>query len=251
MKYVIYLRVSTKEQDLRTQKQICTKFLEGLPKSDVEPLIFYDSISSRKPLHKRKGLNEALNALQKGDVLVGQKVDRLARNEAEAHKIKDFLVKNHIGILMIDQPGVDDPMMFAIQAAFAAHEVALIRKRIKDKLAAKKERNERTGKVPYGFTLDKENLIPIRGADKKTVLKPGLLLQESHEQMVLAQMCELFDLGASYRRIAEILTDRGYKSREGKKFQHMSIYRILARTGRTRLRDQLQEDSGSLWSRAG
>jgi DNA invertase Pin-like site-specific DNA recombinase len=250
MKYVIYLRVSTKEQDLRTQEHICKKFLAGQPKSECEPLMFYDSISSKKPLHKRKGLNDALNALQKGDVLVGQKVDRLARNEMEAHKIRDFLLRNEIGILMIDQPGITDPFMFAIYAAFAAHEVIVLRKRIKDKLWAKKQRNERTGNIPYGFTLDQEKLIPIKGANKQTVLKPGLLLQECHEQEVLAQMCELFDMGASYRRIGQILADQGYKTREGKIFQPTSISRILARTGRTRSRDLPQEDSASLWSRS-
>ncbi len=248
MKYVIYLRVSTKEQDLRTQEQRCVNFLKTLNEKEFEYVIFTDSISSRKPLVKRKGINDALNALRKGDVLIGQKVDRLARNEAEAHKIKDFLHANNIGILMIDQPGITDPFIFSIYAAVAAKEVAFIRERIKHKLDGKKERNERTGKVPYGFTLDKENLIEVNGPDKKKVLKPGLLLQESREQLALARMCELFDIGLSFRRIAQVLDDEGYKNRVGKSFQHMSIYRILHRTGRTRSLDQPLEEKESLWS---
>jgi DNA invertase Pin-like site-specific DNA recombinase len=48
MKYVIYLRVSTKEQDLRTQEQKCLSYLKSLGNSDFKYLIFTDSITSKK-----------------------------------------------------------------------------------------------------------------------------------------------------------------------------------------------------------
>jgi DNA invertase Pin-like site-specific DNA recombinase len=250
MKYVIYLRVSTKEQDLRTQEQKCLSYLKSLGNSDFKYLIFTDSITSKKPLHKRKGLNDALNALERGDVLVGQRVDRLARNELEAHKIKEFLLNNKIGIMMIDQPGIKDPLIFSVYAAMAAQEVTLIRERIKDKLWAKKERKERTGKVPYGFTLDNEALVLVNGENKQKVLKPGLLLEDNSEQVILNQMTELFDVGLSYRRIAEVLTDLGYHNRVKKPFQANSIYRILRRIGKVRSKGQPLEDSKPLWSRS-
>lgn len=249
MKYVIYLRVSTKEQDLRTQKQKCLNYLKSLGNSDFEHLIFTDSITSKKPLHKRQGLNDALNALERGDVLVGQRVDRLARNELEAHKIKEFLLSNKIGIMMIDQPGITDPLIFSVYAALAAKEVALLRERIKDKLSAKKERNERTGKVPYGFTLDEKNLVLVNGEDKQKVFKPGFLLEDPSEQLVLNQMEELFDVGLSYRRICEVLNDLGYRNREKKPFQANSVYRILRRIGKVRSKGQPLEESKPLWSR--
>ncbi len=249
MKYVIYLRVSTKEQDLRTQEQKCLSYLKSLDDSEFKYLIFTDSITSKKPLHKRQGLNDALNALDRGDVLVGQRVDRLARNELEAHKIKEFLLKNKIGITMIDQPGITDPLIFSVYAALAAKEVTLIRERIKDKLWAKKERNERTGKVPYGFTLDKDCLISVNGENKQKTLKPGLLLEDPSEQLILGQMATLFDQGLSYRRISAVLTDLGYCNRVKKPFQANSIYRILRRIGKVRLKDQPLEESKPLWSR--
>lgn len=249
MKYVIYLRVSTKEQDLRTQEQKCLKFLKGMDSGEFQYVIFTDSITSKKPLEKRKGLNDALNALERGDVLVGQRVDRLARNELEAHKIKEFLLTNKIGIMMIDQPGITDPLIFSIYAAVAAKEVSLLRERIKDKLWAKKERNERTGKVPYGFTLDKESLISVNGQNKQKVQKPGLLVEDPSEQLILGQMTTLFDQGLSYRRICEVLTDLGYRNRVKQPFQANSIYRILRRIGKVRLKDQPLEETKPLWSR--
>ncbi len=250
MKYVIYLRVSTKEQDLRTQEQKCLKFLQNLNEGkEFTYSIFTDLITSKKPLEKRNGLNSALNALERGDVLVGQRVDRLARNELEAHKIKDFLIKNNIGILMIDQPGITDPLIFSIYAAVAAKEVAVLRERIKDKLWAKKQRSERTGGVPYGFTLNREKLVEVNGPDRKKILKPGILIEHPQEQEVLQQMITLFDQGLSYRRISEVLYDLGHRQRAGKKFAHTSICHILHRTGRARQRGQPLQESKPLWSR--
>jgi len=248
MKYVIYLRISTKEQDLRTQEQMCLKYLKSLDQGDLKYLIFTDSISSRKPLHKREGLNNALNALESGDILVGQKVDRLARNELEAHKIKEFLIKNNIGITMIDQPGITDPLIFSVYVALAAKEVSIIRERIKDKLWAKKERNERTGKVPYGYKLDPVNLVPVNGPNKSKIMKQGLLLEDPEEQAVVAEMLQLFEYGLSYRRIAEVLNETGYQYRDGKEFLHTAVYHILLRKGKRRCKDQPLEESTTLWS---
>jgi len=59
-------------------------------------------------------------------------------------------------------------------------------------------------------------------------------------------MCQLSEEGMSYQSIATILTQLGYKNREGKPFQKMSIYRILSRIGHTRSSDQLQEESTAL-----
>ncbi len=250
MKYVIYLRVSTKEQDLRTQEQKCLRFLREKNQGIFEYVIFTDSISSKKPLDERKGIQEALHSLKRGDILVGQKVDRIARNEKEAHIIRDFLEENKIGIMMIDQPGIEDPLVFSIYAAVAAKEVKLIRERIKDKLHEKQERGERTGSVRYGYTLDEANLILVNGKDKKKTLKAGILLENLEEQTVLQRMCELFDQGFSYRQISKILECQGYKNRNGNPWQHMSIYRILIRTGRTRFLEKPESIEGSAWSRS-
>ncbi len=249
MKYVIYLRISTKEQDLRTQEQKVLRVLREKEGKDVEYMIFTDSISTKKPLRKRRGLQEALNSLKRGDVLVGQKVDRIARNEEEAHTIKSFLEENKIGIYMIDQPGVSDPFIFSIYAAVAAQEVKLIRERIKDKLHAKQERGERTGAVRYGYRLDEDNPILINGKDKIKVLKPGMLLPRQDEQECLNLMCKLFDLGNSYRMVAHMINNLGYKNRKGNQWSHATVYRILIRTGRTRFRNQLQETEESAWTR--
>lgn len=230
MKYVIYLRVSTDEQDLRTQEQKCMKFLRYHDSSDFDYQIFSDKISSRKSLDKRLGIQGALNSLKPGDVLVGQKLDRLARNSYETHCILHMLEIKKCEVIMIDQPGIKNKVILGMYAGIAEEEVKTIRERIKDKLSAKKERNERiSGRLPYGYTLDPVNLVEVNGPNKTKVLKPGYLVPESHEQMVLSLMFRFFDEGKSYRQIARILTDLGYRSRRGTPFPHMSIYQLIAK----------------------
>ncbi len=243
MKYVIYLRVSTKEQDIRTQEQKCLKFLRANDPTDFKYEIYSDKITSRKSLENRPGIMQALRAIRKGDVFVGQKIDRLARNAYEAHYIQRELDLCDAELILIDQPGIKNKVIFGVYAGIAEEEGKTIRARIKDKLDAKKERNERTSsKLPYGYNkLDQTNLVQVNGKHKTKVFKPGLLLPESSEQLVLSQMFQWFDEGMSCRSIASELEKLGYMNREGNPFQHTSIYRILRRTGRTRPKGQPQE----------
>jgi DNA invertase Pin-like site-specific DNA recombinase len=243
MKYIIYLRVSTDEQDNRTQEQKCLKFLKANDPTDFKYEIYSDKITSRKSLEDRPGIMAALWAVGKGDVFVGQKIDRLARNAYEAHHIQRILDMKKADLILVDQPGIKNKVIFGVYAGIAEEEGKAIRARIRDKMEAKKERNERvSGRLPYGYNkLDQNKLVEVNGPGKTKVLKPGLLLPESSEQLVLAQMFQWFDEGMSCRNIALELEKLGYKNREGKPFQHMSIYRILRRTGRTRPKGQPQE----------
>lgn len=243
MKYVIYLRVSTKKQDTNTQLQMCLDFLKKKDSQDFSYLVFSDEITSKKALEKRKGICAALDSIRAGDVFVGQRVDRLSRNSYECHHIKRRLDEVGAELLLTDQPGISNKVIFGVYIGIAEEEVKLIRERTKNKLWAKKQRNERVGTVPYGFTLDMENLVLVNGKDDEKVLKPGLLLPLLHEQQVLTAMCRLFDQGQSYRQIANTLTDQGYRNRKGNPFQHMSIYRILSQTGRATSKDLLQEET--------
>ncbi len=244
MKYVIYLRVSTNMQDDRTQLEKCLQFLKHNSKKEFKYLVCTDTLSTRKKLDKRSGLQTALSSLGKGDILVAMRLDRITRNLHETTCIIHELEKKQADIILIDQPGIKNKVLLGLYAGIAEEEVKMIRKRITEKLAVKKTRNERISReVPYGFTLDLENLINIKNQDDAGwTMKPGLLVPESEEQEVLALMCQLFDEGMSYRMIAQELDDQGYKNRRGNSFQHMSIYRILCRTGRTRSVDQPLEE---------
>jgi len=249
MKYVIYLRVSTKEQDLRTQQQKVLRVLKERFGEDIEYMIFTDEISSRKPLNKREGIQAALKSLERGDTLVALKIDRIARNEAELHKIKGFLKKYEMEIIMIDQPELQTSAMFSLYAMFAAMEVKMIRERIKEKLHEKQQRGERTGSIRYGFKLDKDNLILVNGKKKgEKILKEGMLLEEDKEQECLTHMCNLFDQRLSYKQVSDAINAMGYRNRQGRPWNHALVYKILIRTGRTRFRPKLLENGVDCWT---
>lgn len=242
MKYVFYLRISTDQQDLRTQEQNCLKYIKQSDTSDFKYEVYTDEISSRKKLEKRAGVQAALKALKKGDVLVGMRVDRLARDLYETTCIIHELEKKQADIILIDQPGIKNKVLLGLYAGIAEEEVKMIRKRVSEKFEAKTARKERIShKIPYGYQLDLNNLIPIknRGKDGYT-MKPGLLIPDAGEQEVLAHMLRLSAEGKSLREIPPILTELGYSNRVGKPFQHMSIHRILSRVERTKSSDQPQ-----------
>ena len=244
MIYRLYLRVSTEEQDLRTQLSMCLQFITKLHGNDsFKYEVYTDSITSRCALEKRMGMQKCLSELKKGDVVIGLRVDRLARNAYEAHCIQHIVMTKGANILMVEQPGITNAVIFGMYAGFAEEEGKLIRARIKEKLDAKGERNERRSRhLPYGYQMHTSALVQTREGRGKTVMKLGLLIEEPVEQQVIAHMCALFDEGMNFRNIVQTLKDQGYKNRQGTPFQLSYLHRILSRTGRTRCKDQPQED---------
>lgn len=109
MAKVGYARVSTLKQDLNEQiaeleKFGCTKIFSGK--------------HSGKPEKNEEQLNELLNYIREGDVVVVTKLDRLGRSLSQCLKVLDMLTENKIGFIALNQ-GIDttkrkDPMAMAM-----------------------------------------------------------------------------------------------------------------------------------------
>lgn len=109
MAKVGYARVSTLKQDLNEQiaeleKFGCTKIFSGK--------------HSGKPEQNEEQLNELLNYIREGDVVVVTKLDRLGRSLSQCLKVLDTLTENKIGFVALNQ-GIDttkrkDPMAMAM-----------------------------------------------------------------------------------------------------------------------------------------
>lgn len=109
MAKVGYARVSTLKQDLNEQiaeleKFGCTKIFSGK--------------HSGKPEQNEEQLNELLNYIREGDVVVVTKLDRLGRSLSQCLKVLDMLTENKIGFVALNQ-GIDttkrkDPMAMAM-----------------------------------------------------------------------------------------------------------------------------------------
>lgn len=236
MKYVIYLRVSTKKQDHRTQLENCLKHLQSINKEEFGYLVFSDEITSKRTVYSRTGFQEALRALGKGDVLVAMRLDRIARYRQQLNWVADQIELKKATFLMVEQPGLDNMILWGIYAGMAEEEVKTMGSRIKETLYAKKQRGELTNHhAPYGFQLDKENLIPIKNRDGEGfTLKAGKLIDNPIEKQIIREMMYLFDGGKSYRLISMELEQLGHRNRQGNPFHKTSIQRILSKIGKHR-----------------
>lgn len=85
-----------------------------------------------------------------------------------------------------------------------------------------KEGRFRGGKAPYGYRLEKQGRKNIRGHEVNEIL-----VDES-EAPVIVHMFELSALyGYGCRKIASILTEEGYRNRNGKAFHPATVLNIL------------------------
>jgi DNA invertase Pin-like site-specific DNA recombinase len=102
----------------------------------------------------------------------------------------------------------DAEFMNGILDLAAAREVALIRARTRAALQAKKARNERVGKLPFGFQLSADGVH----------LEPC-----PDEQSILERINELRQAGYSLRKVADALNNESRFNRQGKPWNHVSL----------------------------
>jgi DNA invertase Pin-like site-specific DNA recombinase len=222
MKAIGYRRVSTAEQagsglGLEAQQSaiVVAAMRLGLPLVDT----FTDAgVSGGLTLEQRPSLLAALNAIEKGDVLIIAKRDRLGRDVLNVAMIQRLIERKHARIVSAAGEGSDDDgptsiLMRQIIDAFGQYERALIRARTKSAMAAKKTRGERVGGVPFGYVV---------GADGKT------LEVHATEQCVLGRLRALRAAGHTFQAVADELNRTGYRSRTGGAWSRQSVH-MLAR----------------------
>jgi DNA invertase Pin-like site-specific DNA recombinase len=140
-----YARVSTHDQTLNLQKDALEK--AGCTK------IFTDTASGAKT--ERKGLEEALNYVRKGDTLVVWRLDRLGRSLPHLITTMTALEERGIGFKSltenIDTTTSGGKLIFHIFGALAEFERNLIRERTQAGLIAARARGK-TGGRPNALT---------------------------------------------------------------------------------------------------
>ena len=142
MSLIGYARVSTSEG-----KQLLDRQVDALKEIGCER-IFEDKASGSNS--QRKGLDDCLNYLRKGDVLVVLDLDRLGRLASDLIKLIDELAEKDIGFKAINSPmDTTTPAgraFLQIQAAFAEMERNIIRQRVKEGIAAARARARARGR---------------------------------------------------------------------------------------------------------
>ena len=105
--------------------------------------------------------------------------------------------------------------MAQMASVFAELERAMIRERTRPAMMIKRGRRERISRqAPYGWDFG----------------PTGRLVDNAEEQRVLALIAKLRTERKSLRMIATMLNELGIVSKNGGRWRHSSVVRILART---------------------
>lgn len=170
-------------------------------------------------IEHRRGLADALNALQRGDVLLVAKRDRLARDAFLAVLVERAVAKKGCRIVSCAGEGTesDDPAAIftrRILDAVSELERSLIAARTRAAMREAKQRGQRVGHVPYGWQL---------APDGRT------LMRNDDEQGTLRLVRRLRAMGVAQFDIACELNARGLRTRRGGLFQRSFIAQLLQR----------------------
>jgi DNA invertase Pin-like site-specific DNA recombinase len=176
MNVIGYIRVSSDKQDLQKQEHLLLKYAQ---QHDLKVNEFINiEISSRKGTKERR-IDELLDRLNDGDVLLVAELSRLGRNMFEVINIINQLSENGVEVVFIRQPelstaGTQRKLLLAIYSYFAEAEREFISMRTKQGLAAARASGKNLGR-PKG-SRDKERALDPYREQIKEYLQLGISL---------------------------------------------------------------------------
>jgi DNA invertase Pin-like site-specific DNA recombinase len=180
-KVIAYLRISTEQQDLNSQKLELHEYAHK-NKFKIDEFIEAE-VSSRKTPGERK-INFILEKLQKGDLLLVSELSRLGRSVGQVIQIIDALIKKNVrfnavkeGIKVDGKQDIQTKTMITLFGLFAEIERDLISERTKQGLNAARAKGRILGR-PKGsgkskldpFKLEIESLLK-NGSSKTFIAK--------------------------------------------------------------------------------
>ncbi|ABB55416.1 putative site-specific recombinase [Bacillus phage Gamma] len=221
LKYAVYVRVSTDRDEqvssVENQIDICRYWLEKNGYEwDPNAVYFDDGISGTAWL-ERHAMQLILEKARRNelDTVVFKSIHRLARDLRDALEIKEILIGHGIRLVTIEEnydslyEGGND-IKFEMFAMFAAQLPKTISVSVSAAMQAKARRGEFIGKPGLGYDV----------IDKK------LVINEKEAEIVR----EIFDLsykGYGFKKIANILNDKGTYTKFGQLWSHTTVGKIL------------------------
>jgi site-specific DNA recombinase len=221
-----YCRVSTQEQaeqgiSLEAQEARIRAYATMRGLELVEVVVDAGVSAGKYRLEARDGGRRVLAAVRSRTVrhVIALKLDRLFRHTIDCLTTVHAWDKAGVSCHLIDMGGASidtasamGRMFLTMAAGFAEMERNLTAERTTAALGRKREKGERVGCLPYGTQLDADGVH---------------LIDYAPEQAVMATVRELRAGGLSYRAIAGELNARGLTNRDGGKFLHTQIVRML------------------------
>jgi DNA invertase Pin-like site-specific DNA recombinase len=180
-------------------------------------------ISEIKGIEHRDQLKCALRTCKPGDMFVTYALTRLARNVEMAVSLIRYLKEKKVIIIFV-KDGLDSrqasfKMTSTLLSMMAEMERDSMIDRVKSSMTLKRELGEFVGNIPFGYMLENG--------------KQSDLIENPAEQEIIKLIKTLRDtkdtLGnpASFTSIAEELNKRELKTKNGKKWTHVQVMRIV------------------------
>lgn len=156
---IIYIRVSTLEQEIQAQKYSCESFCIqnnlNIKKIYIEKCSAYKN-KSQPELYKLINENENTN-------LVIFSIDRFSRNIKIGNDFVQKLEKKKICLISVKENINLNTALgkhnFRIYINAAQYESELISERVKNSIKFKKANNLHIGQAPYGFKIENKKLV--------------------------------------------------------------------------------------------
>lgn len=209
-----YLRLSTSEDKEKNSFEIQQKEIEshfGVAKT------YKETISGAAPLHKRKALLDLLENLQKGDMVVVLRLDRIIRDTVQSGWIRYEIQRKGASLVTLENRKKDSTSQLIenILLAFAQYEKETAIWRINKAFENKKAKGEALGGkyAKYGYEFYYEDGI------KK-------IRENKTEQQVIARIKKLKKLSSG--KIAKLLAEDGIFGKSGKPIEKKQVQRILS-----------------------
>jgi DNA invertase Pin-like site-specific DNA recombinase len=220
-----YIRVSTDRQEVENQRHKIQGYAEreGL----VIDAWVEAEVSSRKSTKARR-LDETLDLLRRGDVLIVSELSRIGRSIREnlntLHELGQKGVTTHIVAQGLRTNGKNDVLatMLLTNISFAAElERDLISQRTKAALARKKAEGMKLGMAAKDEAL--ASTIRAQGVQ-------AIKAKANHQAESLAALFQSFrDRGLTQRQMAEELTKAGVQPPRGRSWSQATVCRMLRR----------------------
>jgi putative DNA-invertase from lambdoid prophage Rac len=214
-----YCRVSTTKQvkegeSLDAQRRMIEGYalMRGWT---VDEHFVEEGVSGSVPIHERKAGGPLFAKLQKGDVLIAPKLDRVFRSALDALQVVEVLKKRGVKLHLLDLGGDIagngmSKLFLTIAAAFAEAERDRIRERIVDTKAHLASQGLHSGgSRPFGFD------IVLEGEVKQLVPNQAEMATVERMQAMRREVATLRAIGAvtghkptSVKRILERMEKR-------------------------------------------
>jgi site-specific DNA recombinase len=229
LKVIGYIRCSTQEQGaegvtLEAQQARIEAWAKAT-RAEVIDLVVDNGVSGSRPLCERAGGRRVASLLSEtkpeADAVVIVRIDRLARDAAEALRLLREFSSGRVGLISLDDRlDLTSPQgraMAGVAAVFAQLERELIAERTAQALAELRDQGRVYGAIPFGY--DAVN---------------GDLVEKPEEKEVLEQIIALRNSGLSYRNIAAWLNSEAIVAKRANRWSPMAVRSVLQTSARIR-----------------